>query len=218
MKLLFLLLTMFLFENLVFAALPKRHVATVIEKIDAAGYTYMQVKEGGNTYWVAVTATPVSIGQNVTFDEQMWMQNFPSKALNRTFEKILFASVTQAPAAHSVMVKPQNAPKEIIPKIEGGYSVEEVFANRTSLKDKEITVRAKVTKTSSQILKRNWVHLEDGTGGAGSDDLVFTCSEPLAIKTGDIVVAKGRVVVDKDFGFGYFYPVIIEESSFSIEK
>jgi len=218
MKPLLLLLVLFLFESLSFAALPKRHVATVIEKIDAAGYTYMQVKEGENSYWVAVTATPVVGGQNVTFDEQMWMQNFPSKALNRTFDKILFASVTQAQNAHAMPVKPRTAPQEIIAKIDGGYSVYDVFANRTTLKGKEITVRAKVTKTSSQILKRNWVHLEDGTGDAGSDDLVFTCSEPLDIKAGDIVVATGRVVVDKDFGFGYFYPVIIEESRFRIEK
>jgi len=28
------------------------------------------------------------------------------------------------------------------------------------------------------------------------------------------VIASGKVTVDKDFGYGYFYPVIIEDATF----
>ena len=45
------------------------------------------------------------------------------------------------------------------------------------------------------------------------DDIVFTSTGALP-KVGDIVSATGTVAIDKDFGYGYFYPVIVEKSSF----
>ena len=199
---------------------PVRHTATVVETMNAGGYTYMKVNEGSQTYWVAVTATPVSVGERVTFEEQMWMPNFKSRSLDRTFDKILFATMAYAPSQHPPInaVKPANAPTSVMKKAQGGYSVAEVFADRLALKGKVIKVRGKVTKVSRQIMKRNWIHLEDGTGAPGSDDLVLTTQKDVDVKPGDIVTASGRVETDKDFGFGYFYPVIIEESRFAEEK
>lgn len=198
---------------------PPQHRATVTETMESGGYTYMKVKEGEQTYWVAVTATPVTVGQTVTFIEQMWMPHFKSRTLGRTFDKILFASMAYAPGMHpsAGQVKPKNAPDTVLKKAEGGYSVAEVFEKRASLKGKTVRVRGKVTKISKGIMKRNWVHLEDGTGNAVTNDLVFTSASPLSIAVGDIVIAKGTVTVDKDFGYGYFYPVIIEQSTFSKE-
>ncbi|MEJ2499832.1 MAG: OB-fold nucleic acid binding domain-containing protein [Campylobacterales bacterium] len=197
----------------------KLHTAKVRETMDAGGYTYMKVAEGKQLYWVAVTATPVRVGQDVTFAEQMWMPDFKSRALDRTFDRILFATMARTPGAHAPVeaVKPKNAPESVLKKAEGGYSVAEVFAKRAALKGKQIRVRGKVTKVSKQIMKRNWVHLEDGTGGPMTDDLVFTSEAALEIEAGDIVVATGKVETDKDFGYGYFYPVIVEESRFSKE-
>ena len=65
-------------------------------------------------------------------------------------------------------------------------------------------------------MKRDWVHIEDGTGDAdaGTDDLVFTTPKA-DVKRGDIVTAEGIVAVEKDFGYGYFYPVIVEKSHFT---
>jgi len=199
---------------------PTQHTARVVETMDAGGYTYMKVSEGGRNYWVAVTATPVSVGQNVVFNEQMRMPNFKSRALNRTFDEILFASMVSAPGAHPQIgnVKPQNAPRNVLKKAEGGYSVAEVFEKRASLKGRDVRVRGKVTKISRGIMKRNWVHLEDGTGDAVTDDLVFTTENDVSLQAGDIVVATGRVETDRDFGFGYFYPVIIEKSVFARER
>jgi len=196
---------------------PVQHTARVTETMDAGGYTYMKVAEGKENYWVAVTAANVSVGDSVTFNEQMWMPNFKSRALDRTFDKILFASMAQA-AAPVEYVQPQNAPKEILKKADGGYSIAEVFAQRTAFKGKTVKVRGKITKISKQIMKRDWVHLEDGTGDAMTDDLVFTAGSVTDLKAGDIVIATGKVETDKDFGYGYFYPVIVEESSFAKER
>jgi predicted NAD/FAD-dependent oxidoreductase len=62
------------------------------------------------------------------------------------------------------------------------------------------------------------LHLEDGTGEMNSDDLVFTIEAPLTIKPGDIVTAVGTVETDKDFGYSYFYPVLVEQSIFTVDK
>ncbi len=201
------------------SSVPKTHTASVTETMDAGGYTYMKVSDGTQTYWVAVTATPVSVGQHITFTEQMWMPNFKSRALNRTFDKILFATMARASAHHPNVeaVKPANAPKTVMAKSPGGYAVAEVFEKRAVLKGKTVSVRGKVTKVSRGIMKRNWVHIEDGTGSAATDDLVFTAPGKVGVQAGDTVIATGTVETDKDFGYGYFYPVIIEQSSFTKE-
>jgi len=214
MKKLFLLLALLLALS---ADEPGRHHSgVVVETMNAGGYTYMKVKETDESYWVAVTAAPVRVGERVGFTAQIWMPQFKSRALDRTFERILFAVLDDMPASHPDIraVKPANAPKQILAKAEGGYSVAEVFAHRMQLKGKTVTVHGKVTKIAAQIMKRNWVHLEDGTGDVATDDLVFTTPSAPGLKAGDIVTATGIVTVDKDFGYGYFYPVIIEQSSF----
>jgi hypothetical protein len=101
-----------------------------------------------------------------------------------------------------------------VPKASGGdaRTIAEVFAQRGALKDKPVTIRGKVVKYNEQIMGRNWLHIRDGSGVAGKDnDLTITTAEKAAV--GDVVVVKGKVQVDKDFGAGYSYPVIIEEAS-----
>lgn len=192
------------------------HTATVVETMNAGGYTYMKVRESGEPYWVAVTMTPVKTGDEVTFAEEMWMPNFKSRALNRSFDTILFASI-QTASPHAPVSEPvqsTRSPKEVIAKTGNSLHVEEVFAKRYALKDKTVSVRGKVTKVSRGIMQRNWVHIEDGTGDAMTDDLVFTTPDAVDVEAGETVVATGTATVDKDFGYGYFYPVLIENSRF----
>jgi uncharacterized protein YdeI (BOF family) len=93
-------------------------------------------------------------------------------------------------------------------------TVAEVHAQRMALKDKAVTVRGKVVKFNEGIMGRNWVHLRDGTGTVGKDnDLTVTTGDKASV--GDVVVVKGKVQIDKDFGSGYAYPVIVEEAKVS---
>ena len=102
-----------------------------------------------------------------------------------------------------------------VPKAEGGKTVAEVFAERKDLADKDVTVRGKVVKFLPEIMGRNWFHLRDGSGTADKkdNDLTVTTSETVAI--GDVVVVKGKVKTDQDFGAGYAYPVLIEDAKVS---
>jgi hypothetical protein len=63
----------------------------VIETMDSAGYTYLNVETDAGTKWVAVNQTPVSVGEEVTYMDGMVMQNFVSKTLDRTFPEIVFS-------------------------------------------------------------------------------------------------------------------------------
>lgn len=94
-------------------------------------------------------------------------------------------------------------------------TVAEIHAQRAQLKEKKVTVRGKVVKFSAGIMGRNWVHLRDGTGAQdkGTNDVTVTTGDTAAI--GDVVVAKGLVRIDKDFGSGYAYPVILEDAKLS---
>ena len=68
------------------------HKGKVVATMDAAGYTYLQVEEKGQKIWVAAAQTKVTIGDEVEFPDSPVMQNFTSKTLNRTFDKIFFVS------------------------------------------------------------------------------------------------------------------------------
>jgi hypothetical protein len=103
-----------------------------------------------------------------------------------------------------------------VPKAEGANArtVAEVYTSRLALKDKPVTIRAKVVKITPEVMGKNWVHLRDGSGSAadGSNDLLVTSKD--LPKVGDVVVAKGMVKTDVNLGSGYAYKVLIEDVSF----
>jgi hypothetical protein len=61
----------------------------------------------------------------------------------------------------------------------------------------------------------NWVHIQDGTGKDGTHDLLITTSQ--SVKVGSTIIAEGKVIKDKDFGSGYFYNVLLENSKVTVE-
>jgi aspartyl/asparaginyl-tRNA synthetase len=87
-----------------------------------------------------------------------------------------------------------------------------VVTKSSDLKDKTVTVRGKVVKFTASVMGKNWIHLRDGSGSAAdkTDDVLVTTAEQA--KVGDVVVVKGLVRTDKDFGAGYAYKVLIEDA------
>jgi len=63
----------------------------VVETMNAGGYTYVCIDHGSQNQWAAMPATAVKVGDDVEITPGMSMQNFTSKALNRTFENIIFS-------------------------------------------------------------------------------------------------------------------------------
>lgn len=106
------------------------------------------------------------------------------------------------------------AEKISVPKASGAdaKTVAEVWAQHDALKGKTVTVRGKVVKYNSGIMGKNWLHLRDGSGTAEGKDNDITVTTSDAVAKGDVVVVKGVVAIDRDFGAGYTYPVIVEDA------
>ena len=88
--------------------------------------------------------------------------------------------------------------------------------NKAALAGQTISVKGKVVKVNNGVMGRNFLHLQDGTGDASSNDLVVTSKQ--TAKIGDEVTISGVVAVNRDFGSGYAYPLLIEEASITPTK
>jgi hypothetical protein len=208
---------------------------TIVETMDAAGYTYVLVDTGVKKVWVAGPQTAVEVGEEVNLPGGMAMLDFHSQALDRTFDVVFFVGsikgidntaearqgseiqqATPGHAASSRKATPENAVDlSNIQKASGGHTVAELFAGKEELADKETAVRGRVVKYNAGIMGRNWIHIRDGSGSEGSNDLTVTTGD--TAKVGDLVVIRGRLKTDQDFGHGYSYDLLVEEAKIDIE-
>ena len=168
-----------------------------------AGYTFVKVSENEKEYWIALQNTKIEVGQTYYFEGGLKKSNFKSNELNRTFDEILFVDSIRSHAN-------KNSDIELIQQPENGIAIKDLFANVNDFSEKEVIVKGKVVKVNRRIMDRNWVHLRDGTNFEGKANLVFTTQD--TVNVGDIVTFKGVLTLNKDFGHGYVYPVIIEKS------
>lgn len=60
--------------------------------VNAGGYSYIEVDRGGATLWVAATEVPMKAGDKIEWQGGSEMRNFTAKSVNRTFDRITFAS------------------------------------------------------------------------------------------------------------------------------
>lgn len=102
-----------------------------------------------------------------------------------------------------------------IRKADGGQTVAELYANKASLVGKDVAVRGRVVKYTPAVMGKNWVHLQDGTGSGGTNDLTVSTSSTAAV--GNTVLVRGKLAADKDLGYGYHYDIIIEDAAVAVE-
>ncbi len=213
------------------AANPDVWTGEVVETMNSGGYTYVLLDTGSEQIWAAATQTTVTVGQKISVPKGRPMKDFPSKTLDRVFDEIYFVQgyygpdgvtpVAGQPAAGGMGNIPQdsnhagvggsNANSQVddakiegVKKVSGGYTVEEIFAQASSLGGQTIKVRGRVVKFTARIMGTNWIHIQDGSKG----DLTVTTDATVA--TGDLVIIEGPLTVNKDFGAGYKYDAIIE--------
>jgi hypothetical protein len=199
------------------------HKATVKEVIQASSYTYLNVEEeSGETFWIAINKGDFEVDAIVYFDDGLEMNNFESKDLQRTFETIYFvqriSDQPTLPGAEEKTSMTQTQPqKPTLEKLDvnitpaqGGISIATLFANRETYKDKTVRIKGQVTKVNMSIMGKNWIHIQDGTVDDGNFDLTITTSQ--LAEVGDVVTFEGKIYLNKDFGAGYTYEVIMEEA------
>lgn len=226
MKKLFPVLAISMFACMAWAADMPPINGKVLEVKDVDTYTYLRIRTKDGEIWAAVNRTPVKVGADVAIQNPAVMNNFESKTLKKTFDKIVFgtiaapgagasSAVADGPAMHAQMSKPVDVGNIKVDKAPGpdARTVAEVNARKADLKGKPVSVRGKVVKFTPGVMGKNWIHLRDGSGSEAdrtNDILVTTLDET---KIGDVVLVKGIVTTDRDFGAGYSYKVLIEEAS-----
>ncbi len=196
------------------------HKALVEEVLQATSYTYLRVKEGNTEHWLAINKRKIYPGVAVYYKPELEMKNFKSKELQRTFKSIYFVSEINDQPGLNASGTARNVPLGhtesalksgiSVEQPKDGVSIARLSANRASYEGKIIKVRGQVTKYNPGIMGRNWVHIQDGTKDAHTFDLTVTTKD--AVRMGQIVTFKGKIVLNKDFGAGYKYGIIMEEA------
>jgi ribosomal protein S17 len=210
----------------------------VLETTNVSSYTYVQFDTGKQKLWAAAPTFDVKVGDTVTISNSMAVAGYFSRTLNRNFDSVYFtdkvavngsaakwiespsakamaAQNGQLPSGHPDINKTKQIDLTGIKKADGGLTVEQLFFKQSDLKGKTVTVRGKVTKYNGKILGKNWIHVKDGTGSAGNNDLMVTSDT--AAKVGDTVLVTGKVSLNRDFGSGYKWPVMIENAKVTVE-
>ena len=197
----------------------------VLEVMDVDAFTYLRLKTKEGETWAAVTKSSVKKGAEVTIENGIVMNNFESKSLKKTFDRIVFGNLassgdstlppsTDLGVIHGRISQPIDAGSVKVAKASGpgARTVAEIVTKRAELKDKPVTVRGKVVKFTGGVMGKNWIHLRDGSGSSAehTDDVVVTTMDETQI--GDVVVAKGIVRTDVNLGSGYSYAVLVEDA------
>ncbi len=206
----------------------------IIETMDSGGYTYLKLRTAKGEVWAAVRKATVAKGQTVTVTGAQAMKNFKSRTLKRTFPVIYFGHIGRAGHAarggnpHAggsgagtmgKMAHPKRTGGKRVtfdkplPKASGasGRTVAEIFAQGKALAGKTVLLRAKVVKFTKNIMGKNWVHVQDGTGK--TDDFDLTVTTQATVKVGDVVLVEGTVKADVNLGSGYRYKVLVEKAT-----
>jgi hypothetical protein len=196
------------------------HQVTVDEVIQTDTYTYLKVTENDKQLWLAVNRQEVAVGEQYYYESALEMKDFESKALDRVFESIYFVQkFSKEPMASNNPVAGKQSPQgkaledfnegiQLSP-VEGGLTIAELYASKDDYSGKKVTVKGQVVKVNKNIMSRNWLHIQDGTKHGDNYDLTITSDE--AAEVGDVIAVEGTVSLEKDFGAGYFYELIMEE-------
>lgn len=192
----------------------------VTDTIDVSGYTYAEIDTGEEKIWAAGPITPLKTGDQIAITTGMPMENFYSTSLERDFSILYFVGrfitneetptteTESITSPHNQLKQKQVAtPVKGINKVEGGNTIAEIIAQKNNLNGNTLRVRGQVTKFTAQVMGKNWIHIMDSST---LDDLTATSDSTVAI--GDIVIIEGKLELDKDFSYGYVYPVILEDA------
>jgi hypothetical protein len=202
---------------------PGWHCVGVTEVLQTSNYTYLHVEEDGNQYWMAVVSREAKTGDVLYYSKFMEMKDFQSKELNRNFPSILFVEdITDK------LVKPEEGKMPLQSKgrpevakwsevsvqpAKGGITIADLYKNPGAWSGKTTSIRGVIVKFSKEIMKKNWAHLQDGTEFGGKYDLTVTT--PDTVQVGTTVTFTGVINLNKDFGYGYNYDVIMEDAKAS---
>ncbi|HCY41088.1 MAG TPA: hypothetical protein DHV48_06995 [Prolixibacteraceae bacterium] len=196
------------------------HEVKVEEVIQTSAYTYLKVNENGTENWIAVNRQEAAVGETYYYEEALEMNNFQSKELNRTFETVYFVQGLSKEPIEAKTETPQEM-KPVQPTLtmnegisvapaESGLSIAVLYADRDKYSGKKIKMKGQVVKVNDEVMGKNWIHIQDGTKDGENFDLTITTLDKAAVD--EVVTFEGTITLKKDFGYGYFYELIMEDA------
>lgn len=93
----------------------------------------------------------------------------------------------------------------------GKMTVAQLFQQKDKLAGATVQLSGKVVKVNNGIMRRNFVHIVDGSGKEGSNKVIVTSKNTAAV--GDHIAVQGVVTLNRDFGMGYSYPLLVEQAT-----
>ncbi len=196
------------------------HKVTVNEALQAERYTYMNVTEGIKSYWLATAKREVSKGKTYLYKGGLMKTNFESQDFKRTFDTIYLVSnvidASEHPGGNLNAGNGGESSTQAIGKassmpVKDAVKLSELIDNKAKYAGKTITVAGEIVKVNNGIMGKNWVHIQDGSKEKGKA-LDLTITTNLNIPVGSNVALTGKIVLDKDFGAGYRYDIIMEDA------
>lgn len=201
--------------------------ASVVEFEHVTNYTYLNIKDSTGQIWAAIPKTSVDAGDEIELANIMVMKDFHGKSLDKTFATILFAVLSNGSSASNPAMPPgmmsemppgmmsDPMPQKIgVIKATGdnAYTIEEIYAGKKALAKSPVKVRAKVVKFLPNIMGKNWIHIQDGTGSAEKMNNNISVTTTETADVGDEIIVQGTLSIDKDLGSGHVIAALIEDA------
>lgn len=199
------------------------HSVKINEVLKTSKYLYLNVTENEEQFWIATRIMDVVVGETYYYKGGLLKTNYESKDFNRVFEKIYLISSNLVAANHATntaatksnlpsneqTTKPTPVPVKATTKkieVKGSMKISELVANASKYAGKTIQISGMCVKSNPNIMKKNWMHLKDGS----QDDFDLVITSDTFIPEGSIVTMSATVSLNKDFGAGYKYDLILE--------
>lgn len=189
------------------------HTVIIEEILPTTKYVYLRVKEGQDEFWIATNKMEVKPGGIYFYRGGLLKTNFESKEYNRVFERMYLVS-TLVEADHgntldSGVSQEQEVNTGTSSNVDtkGSITIAELVANPTRYEGKFVLIKGTCSKLNANIMGRNWIHLKDGS----RDDYDLVITSDLQVPVGHTVTMRGKVVLNKDFGAGYQYDILLED-------
>ena len=204
----------------------KLHAVVVSEILTTQKYVYLKVTGNGKPFWIATGKQDVKVGGTYFYRNPLLKTNFESKEYKRVFDTIYLVRslIAQKHGNNAgnlkadlseVTEKNTNTTEEkvTIPthteniiQHKGSIKIAEIVANPSAYEGKTVQISGKCVKVNPNIMKRNWIHLQDGS----KDDFDLVITSNTFVPEGKIVTIKAQVSLNRDFGAGYRYDLILE--------
>ncbi|MDP1817376.1 MAG: GW dipeptide domain-containing protein [Leadbetterella sp.] len=193
------------------------HQVTALEILEAERYTYLKVKEGVNTFWIATSKFDAKVGNEYFYRGGLLKTDFESVEHKKVFDKIYLVSEIIDAAAHPgsnggmVNTPPSDMNFKESKNVPGAIKLSELITQKAKYNGKQVTVSGEIVKANYGIMGKNWYHLQDGTKNGGKIcDFTITSAENLPL--GANVGFEGKLILNKDFGSGYKYDILMEDA------